>query len=86
MATIRQWLSKAEFDWDNGKIVSLDAEEDQEEVVDHSNPILDKEFDSAHGNPGCPRIAATDGTKMYWPQHSTTGPQALHTSFLMKED
>jgi hypothetical protein len=77
MATLREWLNRAEFDWENGKILYHAVGEDEDapgwseavsaEYLDHTHPILDQEFHDGYGGPRCPRIVAKDNVAIYFP-------------------
>lgn len=80
MTTLRQWLTKHGFDFDNPNawIVYQPVTEDAYspgwaygddllpiEQIDSTHPILDHEFDDGHGAPYAPRICAGDGERAY---------------------
>jgi hypothetical protein len=83
--TIRQWLEKLEFDFENGKILFQETDEDsspgwgtptQAYYISKNNPILDKEFYAGHGGPACPRFIAEDSKQIIFPHQydGATGP------------
>ena len=77
MATIRQWLNKASFNWEKGDVVVQEMEEDgyspgwakgvKPRIATQDDPILNVEFDSGMGAPHCPRFFARDDKAVYFP-------------------
>jgi|SRR3972149_311509 len=82
MATIRQWLNEAGFDYTRGEIVFHHVEEDAtpgwgnaiaaslwtlQDQAPEAVKELDREFDTGYGGPQCPQFIADDGVKLYFP-------------------
>lgn len=78
MSTLRSWLNDAGFDWENGTIVYQEAngyspgwsgseELSPPRVIESSDSVLDREFDSGYGAPRAPRIFARDNHAVYFP-------------------
>ena len=81
MATIREWLNAAGFDWDRGVLIYQAikmgesdypgwASDDQLKTpiyIDKTHAILDAKFSSGYGGPECPRFFARDSTAIYFP-------------------
>lgn len=76
MATLRQWLNEAGFDWEHGKIV-LQSEGDSgscpgwspptaARLMSPRDPQLDIEFNTGYGGPEAPRFIAQDATAIYF--------------------
>jgi len=89
MATLREFLDQAHFDWNTGKIiVQLTEEEDGSQGwntpvsakwIEKDDPILDKKFSDGFGGPECPRFIAEDAESLYFPYQydGATGPVAV---------
>lgn len=78
MDTIREWLTEAGFDWDNGVIVhqpttgyspgwSSGDDIGSGFIISRDAPILDHCFDGGYGSPQCPRFFARDSDAIYFP-------------------
>ncbi len=76
MATLRNWLNKAGFDWENGKILYQQTKDESApgysfpvnaKYIKNDDQILDKDFNSGFGFSECPRIIAEDNDKFYFP-------------------
>lgn len=77
MATIREWLNDAGFDWLSGRIVwqAMDADAYcpgwgspiSGQYIDSGSPILDEQFYAGFGAPRCPRFIARDNRAIYYP-------------------
>lgn len=76
MATIREWLDTAGFDWNSGKIIWQRTEYNEypgwESPVDacfipKDHHILDEVFDDGFGGSECPRFIAEDDKTFYFP-------------------
>lgn len=77
MATLRQLLTQAEFDFESGSIYYSESKEDDYSPgwgdgmpavkIDLSHPILDKDFYTGYGSPQCPRFIAYDKESVYFP-------------------
>jgi hypothetical protein len=75
MATLREWLTNAGFNWDAGRIIFHDTGDKSPDygdviaarVIARDDPILDKSFDSGFGDAQCPRIVAEDAERIYFP-------------------
>ena len=75
MATIREWLNEAGFNWEKGTIIYQPTEGDcpgwnsplSAAVIMPNHPILTKEFDERDGGPRCPRFIAEDDEAIYFP-------------------
>lgn len=77
MATLREWLTEKNFDWENGIIIWHETEGNSSpgwhsspisrSEIAKSHPILDLEFDSAYIGPMAPRIFARDEHNIYFP-------------------
>ncbi len=76
MATMRKWLNKRKFDWENGLIIIQETEGDypgwekpiNAYEVGKDDPILDKKFHDGFGGPECPRFIASDDKCIYFPE------------------
>lgn len=77
MATIRQWLDDAGFDWTVGSIIYQEVDGDtpgwkapvSAELISADHPILTKAFNSDFDAPECPRFIATDREALYFPSY-----------------
>lgn len=75
ITAIREWLSGANFNWNEGRIlVQLTSEgyPGWEEpkwalFIACTHSILDKQFDAGFGGPECPRFIAEDSKAFYFP-------------------
>lgn len=73
MATIREWLINAGFDFDAGTIIYQKTTmyapgwADPKEAMAMPSSILDFEFDDSFGAPNCPRFFARCGDFVYFP-------------------
>lgn len=72
MATLREWLEAAGFDWSTGRVIvqfvgdkscADYTKSDRSEEVGRDHQILDAEFDCAD----CPMFIAEDGGWIYFP-------------------
>jgi len=75
MATIRNWLNNANFNWKKGLIIHQPTDGGSPgwscpvsaEIVGVNDEVLDREFDSGFGGPECPRFVAEDDRAIYFP-------------------
>ena len=82
MATIREWLNKAGFDWRTGRIIFQEtyycdtlerhdtpgwASPEGAREITADDPILDYEFDDGFGAPECPKFIAEDRDRFFFP-------------------
>lgn len=80
MATLREWLTNAGFDWANGTIIYQETTNQYHppgwsygdrvlpgKPIDGTHPILDYDFNDGFGGPECPRIFARDDKAIYFP-------------------
>ncbi len=78
MATLREWLTNAGFDWDTGTIIYQEIGDDENypgwaselkcgSKIPNTAPILDHKFSCGFGGPMCPRILAKDRKAVYFP-------------------
>lgn len=78
MATLRQLLTSAGFNWDTGAIIwqrtsakspgwSSKHDVMKPERIDNGHFILDQEFDTGYGGPEMPRFVAKDHRSIFFP-------------------
>ena len=76
MATIRELLTKQKFNFKDCKIIYQETEDADTpgwsnpiaaRVIDISDSVLDREFDTGYGGPQMPRFIAEDDTAIYFP-------------------
>ena len=74
MATIKEWLDKAGFDWENGRVIVQITEhtpgwDDPADAYEASKDgrLINKKFCDDFGGPECPRFVAEDKEKIYFP-------------------
>ena len=76
MATIREWLSESEFDWEKGTIIYQEVDDKDypawgeikcTSIIENTHPILDEVFNDGFGSADCPRFVAKDNNNMYFP-------------------
>jgi hypothetical protein len=73
--SIREWLDKAGFNWETGKIILHKTEGDSPgwedakgaDYIGYDDPILDQKFTNGYGGPKCPRFIAKDDEVIYFP-------------------
>ena len=77
MATIREWLSESNFDWEKGTIIYQEVNDEDypgwgevkhTSIIENNHPVLDKVFDDGYGSADCPRFVAKDRNNMYFPE------------------
>ena len=77
-ATIREWLDRAKFNWENGRVIWHPTPEDVSPGGwDRSGPavevgkdheVLNTKFYTGFGGPMCPRFVAFDAERIYFPE------------------
>ena len=77
--TVRIMLNELKFDWSTGRIIYQEtagvepayafdfSEITSVKFLDHTDPILDMDFNPSAGHAACPRIFARDKFFVYFP-------------------
>lgn len=90
MATLRKWLEKEGFDFENGAIIYSATPDgsspgwdtgEKGVFIKNDHPILDLEFHDGFGSPECPRIIAQDEKCLYFP-YQYDGATGLQKVFI----